>query len=887
MSVHRASTGPVRATFEERLGFVPDEFQRRAFDGIDAGRSVLVAAPTGSGKTAVAEYAIVRALAAGLKAFYTTPIKALSNQKLHDLRREHGRDRVGLLTGDNVVNPEAPIVVMTTEVLRNMIYEDSATLERLGVVVLDEVHYLQDPYRGAVWEEVIVHLERSVRFVCLSATVSNAEEFGDWLASVRGDTDVVIEERRPVDLEHRYVVALKGRDDLMMFPTFVEERGGRVPNPEAPRYDPRGPARRGRRPPPRKRRHGPRPVTPRRPDVVELLAEREMLPAIEFIFSRAACDDAVRQCLAAGMHLTTGRERDRIREIADRHCSALSDEERDALGFARWVRGLEAGIAAHHAGMVPPMKEAVEEAFTAGLIRIVYATETLSLGINMPARSVVIERLSKFTGERHENLTPGEYTQLTGRAGRRGIDTVGYAVVLWNRFAVFDQIAGLASKRTYELRSSFRPTYNMAANLVQRYEREEAHHLLNLSFAQYQADREIVAHERRIEAAREDVEALERRVACQRGDPVEYLELREATASARRAERGQAAREAALADLRPGDVVHAGGKIGRVVVLRRGGGRGPHKVTALSERGKTVRLGPGSFREPPSPEAQIHLPEPYAPKNPGFRREAAARLRRARGGGGRARRRRSDDGETTRLEASLEAHPVHACPARDEHLEALTRLRRAERRLRGLERRAARGPATLARRFEDVLGVLERWGYVSGWQLAPAGQVLRRLYSESDLLVSECLRRGLLDDLEPAEMAAAASLFSYEERGPRTARARVSWPTERLARRAHRIEDLWEELRRAESRAGLTETPAPERGFVETAHAWAQGETLDDVLLEEEMSGGDFVRNMKQLVDLLQQISEAADSASVARRARQAADALFRGVVEVSSRVGT
>ena len=435
-----------RSAFEAGLGIELDPFQVRAFDALDAGSSVLVAAPTGAGKTLVAEYAIHRALAEGGKVFYTTPLKALSNQKYGDFSRAYGRHRVGLLTGDNAVNGDAPIVVMTTEVLRNMIYAGSPALADLRYVVLDEVHYLQNRYRGAVWEEVIIHLAPDVDLVCLSATVSNAEEFADWIATVRGHTAAIIEERRPVELTNLYAIADRASGDITVLPTFVRTPGGeRRPNPDAARYDARGNERGGRG------RPRTRLTAPRRSELVGLLREESMLPVITFIFSRNACDDAVQQCLAAGLRLTDADERRTLRKIADARSAPLTDDDLDALGYDDWLSGFENGIAAHHAGLVPPLKEAVEEAFAAGLVKAVFATETLSLGINMPARTVVIEKLSKFTGEHHEFLTPGEYTQLTGRAGRRGIDPEGYAVVCWNPFVPFDQVAGLASRRTSAL----------------------------------------------------------------------------------------------------------------------------------------------------------------------------------------------------------------------------------------------------------------------------------------------------------------------------------------------------------------------------------------------------------------------------------------------------
>ncbi len=584
-----------RAALLAGYPFRLDSFQTRSLDALDAGRSVLVAAPTGSGKTVVAEYAVARALSEGGKAFYTTPIKALSNQKYGDLARIHGADQVGLLTGDNSINGDAPVVVMTTEVLRNMIYAGSPALRGLRYVVLDEVHYLQDAYRGPVWEEVIIHLPPEVRLVCLSATVSNAEELAEWISTVRGPTEAVIEEKRPVELENLYLVGDKHSEHLHLLPTLVDGR----PNPEAERLDDAQLHARGRPPRGRPRR---RFFTPNRAEVVDRLREEDLLPAIVFIFSRAGCDDARDGLYGAGLRLTSSDERARIRAIVDDRTASLSDADLDVLGFDRFLGALEAGIAAHHAGMVPPFKEAVEACFAEGLAKVVFATETLALGVNMPARSVVIERLTKFGGERREFLTPGEYTQLTGRAGRRGIDEIGHALVLWSPFVPFDQVAALASSRTYALRSAFRPTYNMAANLVHRYEPAEAHHLLNLSFAQYQADRAVVRLEARLERAESRMERLRTEAVCDRGDVAEYRALRAEAERLRRdavATGGPGGRErvlASLARLQPGDVVVLDGS--RLAVLSVAFRKGHPKVHVIDERSRSRMLPASDLDEP-------------------------------------------------------------------------------------------------------------------------------------------------------------------------------------------------------------------------------------------------------------------------------------------------
>jgi ATP-dependent RNA helicase HelY len=616
-----------------------------------------------------------------------------------------------------------------------------------------------------------------------------------------------------------------------------------------------------------------------------------MLPAITFVFSRAGCDQAVEQCVAGGLRLTTADERAEIRRIAEDHTDALSDEDLEVLRYGEWVTGLEAGLAAHHAGMVPPMKEAVEEAFAAGLVKMVFATETLSLGINMPARSVVIEKLSKFTGEQHEFLTPGEYTQLTGRAGRRGIDDVGYAVVCWSPFVPFDQVAALASRRTYALRSSFRPTYNMAANLVQRYPADIAHHLLNLSFAQFQTDRDVVALERQLERSRAQLERHRETSRRGPGDVDEYRSLSGALDAERRTRRGAARAADALERLRPGDVLVRGGRHGRVAVLgHERSRRGAPRVLGLTEGRDVVRLRADDFDEMPTPVARIELPVPYTPRNSAFRREVADRLRRVRLGGRRGDGRRADS-EAARisdLEAQLAAHPFGADRGRDTRLAAAASADRLERDVARLERRVRGRSESLARQFDRVLRVLEAWGYVEDWALAEWGAVLARLYTETDLAVAESLREGLLDRLDAPALAALVSCFTFERRGP-DGGGRLPperWPAQELASRWRGIDRIARDLNHNEDDAGLPETRALDPGFVPYAYEWVAGEDLADLLADDdEMTGGDFVRHVKQCIDLLRQIGDVAPEPATKETARAAADACFRGVIAASSAV--
>ncbi|ROS67246.1 ATP-dependent RNA helicase HelY [Curtobacterium sp. PhB172] len=517
--------------FRADLRFDLDPFQFAACDALDQGRSVLVAAPTGAGKTIVAEFAIWLAMRQPTaKVFYTTPMKALSNQKYAELVEVYGESEVGLLTGDTNVNPRARVVVMTTEVLRNMIYADSDLLDDLAWVVLDEVHYLADRFRGAVWEEVILHLPTEVRLVSLSATVSNAEEFGDWLQAVRGDTDVIVSEDRPVPLEQHVLVGSKMVD---LFDSSGAAATNRV-NPEllrmvggASRSERHGGGHRGGRgrggyPD----RRGPRTEKLHRERIAHMLDERMLLPAIFFVFSRAGCDQGVRNVLRSGLSLTTVPERNEIRETAEYHCRTLPDEDLAVLGYWEFLEGLERGVAAHHAGMLPAFKEVVENLFQRKLLKVVFATETLALGVNMPARTVVLEKLEKFNGEARVPITPGEYTQLTGRAGRRGIDVEGHSVIQWTDGLDPQAVASLASRRTYPLNSSFKPTYNMAVNLIDQFGRQRTREVLETSFAQFQADRSVVDLARKVRSQQESLEGYREAMQCHLGDFTEYSTLR-------------------------------------------------------------------------------------------------------------------------------------------------------------------------------------------------------------------------------------------------------------------------------------------------------------------------------------------------------------------------
>ncbi|MGQ0839012.1 DEAD/DEAH box helicase [Actinokineospora sp.] len=900
---------PKLAEFAAELSFDLDPFQSQACAALEDGHGVLVCAPTGAGKTVVGEFAVHLALAEGRKCFYTTPIKALSNQKFADLTARYGPKSVGLLTGDTSVNGSAPVVVMTTEVLRNMLYAESSALDGLGYVVMDEVHYLADRFRGAVWEEVILHLPEWVNLVSLSATVSNAEEFGEWLVEVRGDTTVVVDEHRPVPLwQHMLVGArmldLFAGDDPAGEPHInphLVRRTEEVGRMHSPWHGPR--AKGGRAAGAR----GPRFKPTSRVEVVQRLDAQALLPAIVFVFSRAGCEAAVAQCVRSGLRLNSEDEVAEVRRIVDSKTRGLPDADLTVLGFWEWKDALERGFAGHHAGLLPAFKETVEELFVRGLVKAVFATETLALGINMPARTVVLERLVKYNGEAHVELTPGEYTQLTGRAGRRGIDVEGHAVVVWQPGVDPKQVAGLASTRTYPLRSSFRPGYNMAVNLVDRLGAQQAREILEQSFAQFQADRSVVGLSRRVERNREALAGYAEAMTCHLGEFAEYAELRRKIADREKSlsRQNSAARRAAAAhsleQLRKGDViaVPAGRRSGLAVVIDPGlDPMGEPRPLVVTEDRWAGRLSVSDFPNPVAALGRVKLPKQVDIRSPRSRRDLASALRDTGIEAPARTRRRSgadDDAELAALRRAMRAHPCHGCQDRENHARWAERYHRLLAETEQVERKVAATTHSLARAFDRIRGLLADRGYLApgtgdkqGEQVVTEhGKRLARLYSESDLLAAECLRNGVWDGLGAAELAAVVSALVYEARrdGPMEARMPGGAVTDALTATAR----LWVELESDERHHRLDRTRQPDPGFAWTVYRWARGESLEKVITAadsagQELSAGDFVRWCRQVIDLLDQIRDVVgEHEPVGKAARDAVKAIRRGVVALAT----
>ena len=972
------------ARFAAGYDFPFDDFQVRACRALEDGQGVLVAAPTGAGKTVVGEFAVHLGLAGGLKTFYTTPIKALSNQKYLDLVARHGAESVGLLTGDTSVNPRADVVVMTTEVLRNMLYSGSRDLDRLGYVVMDEVHYLADRFRGPVWEEVIIHLAPEVRVVSLSATVSNAEEFGDWLGQVRGRTAVVVSEHRPVPLTQHMMVGRRLLD-LYSVPVAVEDSDDEARlaaqpplNPDllkairaarraaagesgasksnraasgrggAPQPWRRGASRAARAP--RRGEGGARTARLRPPSrlaVIQALERAGLLPAIVFVFSRAGCEQAVTQAVAGGVDLTTEDEALRIREVVERRTADIPRADLGVLGFHAWAHALERGVAAHHAGLLPVFKETVEELFSAGLVKVVYATETLALGINMPARTVVLESVRKWNGSAHVTLTPGEYTQLTGRAGRRGIDVEGHAVVLASDDLEPDFVSSLASRRTYPLVSAFRPTYNMAVNLLGRSTRSRAREVLESSFAQFQADRGVVELAARARAKRRGLAELEERMHCHLGDFREYAALRRRIAEAQSelARDNRGARRTSLnremESLTRGDVViyRKGRRHRHGVVLEVGADRtGAPSLTVLGEDSRIAVLTPDTAPDGVTRVGSLPVSRTMDARRPRERDRLVGRLVEAvRSGtldesGARRRRRRSGAGATAGagagsaasgrpmagglptsvgdgaggpaevedlpaaeridvLRHEMRSHPCHACPDREEHARVGRAWIKAVAEADRLQARIESRTGTIARLFDAVCRVLVELGYLEPvdrghpereLRVTGAGRILARVYAERDLLIAQCLREGVWDGLDPAELAGAVSACVYE---PRLSAQSLSLPVApdsglgRCLRAEHgvarRINDL-------EALAHLEPSAGAEPALAGPVEAWARGAGLARVLEDSDLTAGDFVRWAKQLLDVLAQLASLVPEPQAPRELRERVTALSAAAADAS-----
>jgi ATP-dependent RNA helicase HelY len=759
----RQSLSDLIREYESTIPFDLDDFQVKAFTSIEQDRNVLVSAPTGSGKTLVADFGIYATQKRGLRSIYTTPIKALSNQKYRELIDRFGSERVGLLTGDNAINKDAPIVVMTTEVLRNMIYEDFDRTSDIGLVVMDEVHYLADRNRGVVWEEVLILLPKEVVIVALSATVSNASEVGEWLTAIRGITDVVVEDKRPVPLE-QYVVT---KNEIM--PLFEKEASSTI-NKNLIRIHQAAQMRRSSK----YKKPAHTSVIPTQESVIRHLQKSNLLPSIYFIFSRRQCDVAVENLLTSKINLLTTEEIEKTEKFVETVLLALEGEDWNLLGVDRWQMAVRRGFSSHHAGLLPVIKETTEKLFQEGLLKLVFATDTLALGINMPARSVVLDKLDKWNGETHELLSAGEYTQITGRAGRRGIDSRGASVICFSRATDPRYLSNLATNRAFYLESSFQPRYNMVCGLLERRTIEQTEKLLEKSLAQFQAKKKVKKWVLQVEKESEVLAKYLANTSCHLGDISEYLAL----------------------------------------------------VKSLSVAQK---------RNQPNWDV---------------------------------------------IKSAISSHPCHGCKDREAHLRWGERANKLERQIASLKRDVSRDTSGIKRVYKNVLAVLNHFDYLDSKSqsesLTSKGLLLTKIHSEQDLILSEAISRGVLNDLKPAELVSLISGLTYESRLDQELEYWL--PNELLNERADELLSIAHEISQVELRNELSFTIEPDFSFAQPVYLWANGADLRKVMKLSGLSAGDFVRSMKQNIDLLGQLAAIGDN-EIAQTAKKALVLINRGVV--------
>jgi len=766
--------------FQASIPWPLDAFQEEAIDKLDAGAGVLVCAPTSSGKTLIAEYAIFRALAEGVQVIYTTPLKALSNQKFRDFGKAYGEELVGLVTGENTINESAPVVVMTTEILRNVIYEDPERLRNVSYVILDEVHYIDDFPRGSVWEEIVIQAPPHIKLVGLSATIGNYRELADWMSQNRGRIETVFTDRRPVEL--RLWLAIQNQFMPLFGPDGqVDKRTWeRASTEEEAAYRVRGfrglPSN----------------------DLLHVVAELErqrMLPAIYFIFSRRGCREALQRCAYHSLDLTSAAEKEAIEAIASDRIRTLRDPDEMALYNKMVDSGmLRRGLAVHHAGLLPFHKELVEELFQAGLIKVVFATETLALGINMPAKAVVVSSFTKFDGVNFSNLTTGELTQLMGRAGRRGIDTLGHGIISKEADVQIGTIYEVAMGEGLVIESKFLPNYNMVLNLLRIHSPQDAEKLMARSFGQYQKQRAAETTRERLVNVRERLADLEKVWHCERGctiaDLAEYYRIEDR----RRVIRIESRR------------------------LRR------EAFPAGEPKGRTGGRGKGRGRRP-QPGGMVG-------------REIV----------------RLDAEAKSLLDRQRHLRAVR-CPDFGEHVAAYGQIHHFEVDLKQGEREVTGQFDEYVRKFGRLRRVLADTGFLKADRPTDKGMLASRIYGENTLLVTEAFELGLFEGLTPAELCGVLVTLTAEDRmrdrGPRPPRR---FPNPSVAQVVRLVRSMYFRFADLEKDLDEPNLRAPSHDYIDFAFRWANGEALDSIPLPPNVDIGDAIKSMKGLYSLLRQL---------------------------------
>ncbi len=839
-------------------GIYFDDFQNQAITAIAKGEDVLVCAPTGAGKTIVAEFGVELALAHGQKCIYTAPVKALSNQKYQDLVARLGANTVGLLTGDQTINRDGQILVVTTEVLRNILFQQDSFIFDVGYVVLDEVHYLADKSRGPVWEEIILQLPPHVCLISLSATIANIDEFSSWLHAIRGTTATVVTTERPVPLNE-----------------YIYHKGKILPAPQAMALIARQSLPPGR--------NKSRIIASQRKTVLRTLGEQQLLPVIEFIFSRRGCDRAVQDLLDSNVIFTDKEQQKIIKNELKQLRREFNDEDARAIKFHFWAKALTRGFSAHHAGIFPAFKELTEKLMMQGLLQVVYATGTLSLGIDMPVRSVVLEDCIKFNGEDFSQISVTEYKQLIGRAGRRGKDSCGNAVIFSAGITHSELLAEYLAGEVEPLQSAFYPAYNTVINLVNNYGREQAREIMGTSFAQYQKNAELGEIAGRITRIKNLITLEENRLRplCFAGDLPNYLRLRQTAGRASKAQRRQARASYRQDITQSWKNVETGTlyAYARYQELEYGvalsAPNTKDKYRFINIFGDVIWLRLTDLNSPLRKITALELPFGRSFKQREVRMEFAENIfstvaERVDLGIDRDLL-FSWDRFATKENTEIMAHGVHSCPDLKAHIRAGEEFLALEKQLSNLQFLTEKFSESVAKEYDKTLAVLTHIGYLQAEKMGLGADYLRGIHNEYDLLISLLLNEQIMMELKPAEFAGICAVFVSRNNLSGTA---LYTPALRDAAKA--LERNYEYLSDLELRYELELTPEPNYALVEAIHAWAAGADLATVLRRTRMDVGDFITLNRRLIDLLQQLVGIGKGTWVADSANQAITQLKR-----------
>ncbi|MCA9880063.1 MAG: DEAD/DEAH box helicase, partial [Thermomicrobiales bacterium] len=937
-----ASSSPVHveadiAQFEAFYPFALDEFQREAIRTLLHGDSVMVAAPTGTGKTVVAEFGVWDAFKRTGRVIYTTPIKALSNQKYRDLRAVYG-DEVGLLTGDVSENRDARVVVMTTEVLRNMLLQTPWDLDNVDTVIFDEIHYLADPERGTTWEEAIILCPDHVQLICLSATINNADEIADWISRTHRPIRLITHTDRAVPLALHYFH--DGKLNLV-----VNHKGERVQDFPHTGGELRKQSQRGGFGRRKSERATPEMDEPQPREIVDALAARDMLPAIYFLFSRADCQAYAERLAIMRPNLVTPRQADLIEQTIAAVLAGMRDEDRELEQVQTITALARKGIGFHHAGLLPILKQLVEILFARGLMEVVFATDTLALGVNMPARTVVIGRMSKWDGRRRRMLIPNEFQQMAGRAGRRGMDPFGHVVVPYSPWFTFRETLDIATGELHPVQSAFAIRYNTVLNLWDPPHGERVRALLQQSLGQFQSSQRIRDLEDQIIAIGEEIDQIPQGclIGLEAGDELleDYRRLNRSLAAAQNKERRLESEQSAV--LRDVEVSVPWSEPGRQALRRALRAARPGAVAHLRDGGWAVLVGKGKqggvgrflltdgsirllteYRQIDHlTDKRVVVPEAlYEPDDaisdatdlieaaalaefwqaigaldlPDLDEMAAAhRALETERAATRVALLATDLEDAKALTRSLwqerQDHPCHDCERRNEHRDYLAQVDRLDKERRELEEALGREIDQEEERLRNVIrgirNVLHRFGYLHRGYPTEKADMLADVFDNDGLILCELVDRGVLDHLPPEDLAEVFSWFSFDREFRYGNRFVLP---DRLVLARRRIEDVEHAVLGEERGEGLSISEGHNPNFYGAARAWCRGATMAEISDKIELSEGDLVMTFNKTIDLLRQVGDMLQHASpdhpLRARLRQAEGMLKRDIVEHSLALG-